>query len=581
MQVSAAEPAGRSLGGRDAVAVIAWFEWRTLSNYVSNLRQSRGRAAAWLVFLLLVLFGVVTRSVSGKATSSPFTSIVSAVIALSPGGFWLAAGLLARSAVDSVPVTFPRRADARMLPGSRLAPRLVVAWMALRQLLVGLLRTVPAMLWILVASLRGGATDLGFGVVGFLGLVVALHLLRLGAWRVGRRHPAMVKRIAGAVALAGVAVVAASVRDAVVSTDPLAALSTKVVALPPGNWWAGALHGNTTDLTALAGMALVAVAAIAALSGGDMYPEMWAASQLGFRLRELRAGRRTTSISELRSAARQARSESRAALRQQGPGGGDPDAPRRWARGPLGSRQARYEPGPDRRIPSGAWALAWKEWLETTRRIGRLRAAAAVVAAAAAGVVLGVAVRSSARPGGWLSALAGFSVYAMALGNVAAAQRIAADLTRTVWWLSSASLRRRLAVATAASAARQAALVLPLAVIALGVAGYGWDAAGAVPLAAALPWLFRSTSLATISVLPAGADLRGPGMLLRTLAMLVALSTIAICGGLFFALVHNLAGAAAVAAVVAGGEGSAAVAFASRRFDGNGFAIAGASGRAR
>lgn len=568
----------RALSARRAVAVIGWLEWRTFANFVSKLRRHRGRAAAWSVFLVLAVIAVVARSSSPPAPPSPLAGVVLALAALAPEGFWLATGLLAWSAASSAPVSFPRSADARMLPASGLSPRLVVAWLALRQMLLAWARMAPAMLWVLVYSSSGGATGLGFGLVGLFAMRVTLHPLRLLAWRAGRRHAVVVKGIAAGVVAWSVATMAASVRPSLGAPHPLDVLRAHVLALPPGSWWAHALGGNALDLGALAGLALVAVAATVALSGDDMYPDIWAASQLGFRLRELRAGRGALSLTDLRRATRQARYESRALRQDLSATPGEAPAP---ARGLAAPRARRHAPGPAAAVPTGAWALAWKEWLETTRRIGLAGVVASVLVAAAIGSVAGVVARSSARPGATLVALGALSIYLMVLGNVVAAQRIAADLGRPLWWMSSASLLRRLAVATAASAARQAALVGPAAAAAVVVAGFGWVAVGLVPLVGTLAWLFRSTSIAVMSLLPSSPDLRGPGMLLRLLTNLVSLATLGVAGGVSFALTHDLAAAAAVAAVLAAGEGAGALAFASRRLQGNGFAVAAATSRAR
>jgi hypothetical protein len=489
------------------------------------------RLAPWLLVLAWVGFTRIVRFAPVSVRHAPvvigYPNLLPIVAVFVPGAYLALLGIsLARASIRA-PATFRSPADARFLIGSAIPPRLVVGWLQLRRV-IGLMVVSAFNLVIIVAFLPFGAdspsrlSPLFLAIVGAYVTLQAVPMLGyLGSRRVARLP---VGRIGIALTVLGGASLLVALAGALDLAPPLPAwLQDGLLSLPPGEWIRDAYHGQALAPILMIALAAVAVAATIHLSG-DCYPELWESSSRVFTLRRLARERG----GPLRP------SDVRRALGQQ--------------------RGRRVASNSGARVPAGAAAILWKEWLALRRAPGALPTLLAFISGSA--VVGGaVGVLFASRHGELAVPLTTVGATLTLMYSVYAGLRLGAELGNPVWWLSADGLRERLLAWTVASALRQAIPVCLGCSVALAILGdYGMMAAALVGVPIAT-WTLRAVALASYALVPAGSDLRGPGRLLRLLLyQICAIPPIAVM--IAVAIVTNvLAAGVLTATVVVLGEG--------------------------
>lgn len=621
------------LGAKQALAVAAWFEWRTLAAFARNTRRHPARFMAWLVWAVVFVLAIAGRALSTGVGAIGGQKPAGIVAALAPGGVLVAIGLRGLSATRRAPLRFSQPADGHFLPSSALSPAMVLSWLACRRMAAVTLRMLPAVGFVVLvyaSGLAAGALGVLCVVVGIALTGMLVYVVAIPAWLLARRRRsglAWVRATCLAATAAGLALVALAVARAVQLSGHLgpafpraflARLATVRVGVPPGSWLSAALAGHAIDLPWLAGLVALLVACTGALAS-DCYPEMWEASVLSFRIRALQKSARPSGgeIRQLRKAARTgARDRARRPAADIGapalaraaapapapaPARAAAPAPAPLAEAPeaagprdrvettravvgreeiatVGKRgaaaQVASQRGPGRWRLVGAWSLAWKEWAVVGRQGGRVKYGGAAVLAVLVGAAAGLYAASSAQPGKTLAPLGGALAYVSLVGGVSASQRIGADLAQPLWWLSAASVRNRLAMANACSALRLGIPISLGVLVALATAGLPFVAVGLVPAVLGLLWAVRAVGTVVFVLMPHRADLRGPGGMARLLGTLALGLPLGVAGGIVGGLSGSPTAAFGAVAASAAGTGWLLVSLAGRRLRGNGMGTA-------
>lgn len=487
---------------------------------------------------------------SGRGAGAPL-ALLPLVAAFVPGAFLVLLGIaLARSGVRA-PAAFRSPADARFLIGSRLPPRLVVAWLQVRRV-AGLAIVSVFNLLLIVAFLPLGGDSpprllLLFGAIA--GAYVTVQALPMAAYFLGRRATWLpVTRLGvGMAALGGISLVLAFLQRMGVRMAVPEGLAGPLLALPPGEWIRDAYHGQPLAMVWMVVIAAAAVALTVRLSN-DAYPELWESSSRLFTLRRMARQR----------------------------GGHLQQSDVRRAMGELRSRSVASASG--RGVPGGAGAIVWKEWLALRRAPNALAVQLGLtVGAAVAGVVVGVLLRRGEH--GLATTIAILGGLALLMFNVYAGFRVGGELRNPVWWLSAAGLRERLLAWTVAGALRQGIPAVAGLALALGIAGdYGLLAAGLVA-GPVVPWGLRLVALASYAIVPSATDLRGPGRFLRVLLLQFCVAPPAMVLLVLTLVTGSAAVGSLLAAAVVVGEGWLLLELASWLIRRNGLAYVRAEAR--
>lgn len=562
-----------ALGTLQTLGVVAWFEWRTLRGAARLIRRSPGRFAMWAIWLAILATAVTGRALSSHAGVLGGREPSGILAALAPGALLGALGWRALVATRRAPLHFSQPADGHFLPASGLSPAGVLTWLAVRRMVVVTLRLLPAMgLFVLVylSGLASGPVGLLTPLAGVALAGTLVYALAIPAWLLARRRQGWamsVRVVSVGLMAAGVAVMAAPALTAARRSKVASALSPHTflaelagvrMAVPPGSWVAGALAGHALGLVGLASLVGACALSTWALAG-DCYPEVWQASATSFRIQQLRRGGRNN-LELIRAARADARGKPLATTVRAGRPSSRHGAGRAWF--------------------AGSWSLAWKGWTVAGRE-GTLRRAAVVTAVlAVAGTLSAKAVWPSRIPASALPGIGIALAYMSLLGGIAAVQRAAADLAQPLWWMSSAPLRNRLAVAAASSALVVAVPISVAVSVVFVVVGPASAAVGLSPAVLGLFWAMRSAGLLVFSLMPHGADLRGPGSLVRLLVMVPLVVAFGVVGGVVGALTQSAPAAFGAVAVTAACAAWVLVSLAARRLQGNAMAAGRAAAQA-
>ena len=534
---------GKAAGGD--LKALAYLDWRLLVNRVRAIARDPKRLIPWLIFLAWFGLQVPLRLAIGSSRRTPRLPgvLLAGAASLAPGVYLVIAGLVLRAACRRAPAPFSSPADARFLIGSAIPPRLVMLWLQLRALRGQAWRWSAAVVIYFVA-LPTLTPNLGQAATTMVALALAASFLlglRLPLFLVARRNPRLpLVYLTDLVTLAGVMSLAAAVARLLNYEVPR-------LDLPPGSVLVAAIGGDLAALALLFALALGAGALSIALSG-DTYPELWETSVRSFTLRRwLRSGE-MPSRGDLRRARQDAGLQTR-------------------ARTTVASDRGTH-------VPPGAWTQLWKEWLGLRRGLpgGDVTLLLIVGACIAAGLVLGLLARQGPR--GLSVGLGGVLGSLLLTFNLVGSYRIGPDLRNPLWWLSAADLQARLLVVNLAGTLKQ---FLPVTLIiffaALAAAQPLVFVIGA-PLAFAVVWDLRAIGLATYSLFPNPADIRGPGGVLRfmvfyALAIPIFASTLVVGG-----ITRSFVVGGVMGVTVALAEGILLVLFAAWRIGSNGLAFA-------
>jgi len=473
---------------------LLYLDSRLLLNRLRLIWRDPRRLAPWLVVLAWIGVSRLVRVVGarGRRSTATYALVVPALAAFVPGGYLALLGIGVARAATRAPAAFRSPADGRFLVGSRLEPRVVVAWLQARRV-VGLM-VVSTFNVLLILAFLPTAEDSSVSVLllflAVAGAYVALQTIPMAVFMLGRRLPGVPFGKLGAVlaAVGGASALLALLADAGATPAP-AGPSAALLHLPPGEWLRDAYHGQAGPAVLMLLLAATAVLLTVRLSD-DCYPELWESSSRLFTLRRLAR-------------------EHGGALRR---------SDVRRAFGHLRRRQAVSASGAW--VPPGAAAILWKEWLA----LRRTPAALAVQAGLTAGAVLVGGIVGLLLVDGDVSLASTFASLAaisLLLVNVYTGLRLGAELRNPVWWLSAASLRERLLAWTLAGTLKQAVPACLGCATALLVVGAVPVAAVSLVAVPAATWTLRAAALASYALVPSRTDLRGPGRLARVLLLQV------------------------------------------------------------
>jgi hypothetical protein len=536
---------------------LLWLDAHLLRNRVRVLARNPRRLLPWLLFLVWLVPSTVSRLTLGGRFRRPrlrgvsIAALASPLAAFLPGAALAIAGLVVVRASLRPPAAFQSPADGRFVVGAGLQPRVVLVWLSLRTARRLVLAAAFYVVVLEVVYLPGlGATTrqavtVAAGLALYMGLLFGVQLC---TFSLQRTLPWLPVRAIGVLLTAlGLVSLGAGALPTLTGLHDLDGLSGVLRLLPPGSWLLDAVQGGVLGDLLLASLATALVGAGVVLAG-DCLPELWAASRRAFVVRRaVRQGGGVLAYGRVRRALREA----------------EPAGAR--ARPALASASGR-------RVPPGAWTVAWKEWLAVQRGRGGLALQAAILAGAVvAGLAVGVLARRGSQAGaGTVAAyVAILSLVFSGMGSV----RLGSDLRSPLWWLSSAALWSRLASWTLARSAR---LALPLAAFletSILASGQNEWALAAVPLPVLLlAWLLQLIGLAAYALLPASSDYR-VSQTLRLLVLYAALAPVAVAA-LAGVLLRSFPVLLIAPTAVMAAELAGLLAFASWRIEGNGLAFA-------
>ncbi len=517
---------------------LAYLDSHQFLHRLQTVFRQPGRAIVYLViagwFVLMGFLRAHTRPpMLAMTVPEPFASaIMFAFIAL--------LGIIMYGAASGFVGVFSSAADARFLCGSHLSETAVVTWLQLRRCASVVLRTALAVLFYALVLPSGSRHVSITGVVGvsiiaatLFTTATAVPMLKLRATAGAR----VAQTVAAAIVAAGLLPLAVLLGSLL--NPGLSVWASDVQRSGAGLAINALFHGNGTAI----GSFYAAAAGMLALSfatGRDLYPELYSSS-----LRVL-------------------------AYRQR----------RRRLPGVLTSERA-YRMGAPARFKffenaSGAWTIAWKEWIAFVRAPGAKRMFVIGLAGCiAAGTILGTAAKQSRNPLETTLVMAGsISNMVIILITVASSFGLAADLRKPLWWMGPDPIWVRLLAWVLATSWRLSVCIAAGTIAFAAMLGMYPVALAAIPIAIAIAVYLRSIGLALYALLPSGLDQRGPLAMLRALLTYI-FAVPAIAAAVTAAvLTHSFVPAAIAGIACALCEALLLIVFAAARIQGRGATFA-------
>lgn len=511
---------GPGAAGARSFGALGYLELCYARHQLAAILRSPPRVIIWVPYVLLIGFFAYSRLLQHHSAYVSFA--LEPVLATTIGGLYLAmlGATIGFAAVGRVAL-FRSSAEAVLFSNAGLRPLTIAIWLQLRKLGTSWTRWLGGFIYLFAIAAPHDprpSTVVRAFFAAALALAIQMtvelpvFLLSRGAWR----DPLLVggwtlAAVGGAYGVAGF-------------FGPRAAESlARLTHFDPGIGVEALLRGSTIGTISLAILVAGLVASIAFL-GNDALPELYAASQQALANQRRRS---------------------------------KPEEPR-FVATPSGDAS---------HIPGGALTLVWKDWIGFRRGRGTFRlwlvgcTCWAVCGAAAA---LGAMQWSDPTPLYTLGAMTALMV--LVLAPYGASAGLAADLTKPLFWLSSASLRKRLAAWTFGRAWR-GGLAFGLAPLVAGLStGNASLALISLPLALTAYWSLQTLGVGLYAVFPNPIDTRGPVMMLRFVLTLLFVFPAALVAGL-----AGLAGSGAYVATLGfvlqlGIESWLVIEFASYRF---------------
>ena len=516
---------------------LLFLEYRYARHQIAAIVKSPLRLAIWFPYAIAIGFLALSRlSRHGLARNGHDLSDVfriDAHNATTIGGIYL--GLLGVTLASSAfgrAKTFRFSNEAMLLANAGIAPITIAIWLQFRRLAASALRYVGSLAYVFfIFSPKSVGLDTALRAFGASLLAIVVQMsAELPMFLLARERSRIWLAIgSGLLALVGFAYAALAFFGGA-RFEPI----VRRIGFDPGFAARAVLDGNPIAVAAL--FAILAIFALTVrLLGNDALPELYAASQHT----PLSLRRRRASAPNVRFSYRPQNSVTR--------------------------------------VPLGALAMIWKDWLGFKRG----RGVVALWFGGAAfwtlcGVGVGIASRAYDDATIVFTLLGATAVFIFIGAPLAASIRIAEDLGKPLFWLSSAPLRSRIAAWTIARSWRSA-IALALGPIAAGLYVHDYALAlGALPLVAISYWGLQSLGIGLYALFPNPVDARGPMMLLRMFIMVAFVAPAVLVGLAVGFLAGNVPVAIATATIAFALEGWITIELASMRFaeHGAGLAIA-------
>jgi hypothetical protein len=514
---------------------LIWLELMYAKHQAIAILRAPLRIAIWLPYSALILYFLYSRL---AAHHGAYVSIaVTPKYATTIGGLYCAMlGATVGFAAGGRVALFRSSAEAVLFSNAGLRPLTMAVWLQLRKLATAWTRWLGGFVYLLaIAAPRNPKPIvLAYAFVAIALLLAVQMTIELPVFLLSRGILREPLRFAGwtIAAIGGLYGMAGIFGDHFL--EPL----VETVRVNPGVLVLAVLHGNVLATIVLAIVVAVLIGSILVL-GDDALPELYAASR--------------NTLSD-----------------------------RRRRRVSARPRFIATQPGDASRIPSGALALLWKDWVAFRRGRGVFRLwliGCMCWAVCGAGVAYGVLQWKDPTPLYTLGATTLLLV--LVLAPYSAAVGLSADLSKPLFWLSRSSLRERLTAWTFGRAWR-GGVSLALAPLVAGLASANVALAiTSVPVTVAMYWSLQALGVGLYAIFPNPIDGRGPVMVLRLFATALYVFPAAVVWALATALGTPFGSSAYVGAlafvVVMGIEGVLVIEFAAYRFREYGASLATAS----
>ena len=508
---------------------LAYLEWCYARNNFNAIRRSPARLILWTLYVVSLVFLSVGRFAHGGAQRSTGLGVSHGAAIGIAGGFFVLTGLSILLGAAGRFAAFRSSAEAVLMSNAGIRPLTIAIWLQLRKSVAGF-RSLGAFSYtfLIFAPVHAGF----FGTArAFLATIVVLAIPQtaaLPAFLLARGRGKVPVMIVGALfAAAGLIYALAGLSGAHVF-DPL----LRATHLDPALLVKAALLAQPVAFV-VPSLLLACFVGIVAMRGNDAIPEIYAASNTMLERQRGRFGRREKQATWRKNDARRAR------------------------------------------VPVGALAIVWKDWIALRRAPGGLRGTLvgfALWIACGVGAAVLTSYFDDRTPLGAFESVLGLRIVFWT--PLAATNGLAADIAQPLFWLSTDSLRARLAAWTVSRSWQASASLGCGAAAAAFASGKPVLALGCIPFAAISVYAFKALGIGMYAVFPNPLDAGGPMLLLRLVASIAYL----IPGAAVFAVAAILhagpVGAMLACALVLGLQAWIVIELVARRFTEYGAALA-------
>jgi hypothetical protein len=509
---------------------LAYLEWCYVRNNVRAIRRSPVRLILWLLYAAWIVFLCIGRS-SRAASQAPSAYGVAHGTALGvAGGFLLLTGFAIVLGGVGRFAAFRSPAEAVLMTNAGLRPLTIAIWLQVRKS-VGGLRSLGAFsyIFLVLAPVHEGLLGTARAFLATTFVLAIPQTAALPAFLLARgRGRNFVLSIGAVLAACGIVYTIAGFGGRhlfvpllrVTHVDLAVLVKAPLLAQPAA--------------FAVPLLLLTAFVIVVAWRGNDALPELYAASNLVAARQQRRAARERTMRPARRSVV-------------------------------IGRA----------RVPAGALAIVWKNWLTLRRLPGGIKSR---LAGPALWVLLGLGAAALTRhfaddtPLGAFEAVAGLRIVFWT--PISAASGLASELAQPLFWLSTDTFRTRLAAWLLAGSWPAALAIGCGAAAAASVLGQALVALCCLPLAALAVAAFKALGVGLYAAFPDPIDAGGPTLILRfaaSVAYLVPAGLVATVAALLHA---GPIGAIAAFAVTLGAQGWIVLELVALRFSERGASLA-------
>ncbi len=484
---------------------LVYLEWCYARNNFNAVRRSPARLVLWTLYVVALVGLSVGRFAHGRPPQAAGIGVPHGAAIGIAGGFFVLTGISILLGAAGRFAAFRSAAEAVLMLNAGLRPLTIAIWLQLRQSVAGF-RSLGAFSYtfLIFAPVNAGF----FGTArAFLATIVILAIPQtaaLPAFLLARGRGKLPAFFVGSLfAATGFIYALAGLSGAHVFDPLLRATHVDLALLVKAALLAQPVAFIVPSLL------LACFVGIVATRGNDAIPEIYAASNTMLERQRGRFGRRETRT--------------------------------KWRN--EGARRVR--------VPGGTLAIVWKDWIALRRSPGGLRGTLAGFALwIACGVVAAVLTSyfDDRTPLGAFESAIGLRIVFWT--PLAATSGLAADIAQPLFWLSTESLRTRLAAWTMSRSWQASASLGCGAGAAALASGKLALALLCVPFAALCVYSFKALGIGMYAVFPSPLDSGGPMLLLRLAASIAYLIPGAVTFGVAVFLHLGVLGAMSVFAFV-------------------------------